>query len=499
MKVFINMLIFLLIISKISADEIHVSTEPELVEAVWNLKSGDLIFIEPGEYILTSTLVINNKPEKIYDVIIKGVTGNRNDVKVFCPGMGVYSSSAPHVFAIYNVERLTIQDLTCGKTYWHPITVQGNYGADSPIFRNLRLIDAGEQFIKINNKDENKCDNGLIENCLLEYTDYAYWDGDKYYTQGIDKIGGGDNWTLRGNVIKNIRPHPEHLAQAGGCGAAITFWQGGKNNIIERNVIINCRKGIELGISDGTGVEGGIVRNNFVFRAAGEAGGDTGILVNDTPEATVVNNTVILNGTFDPGNGPRNIEFRFDGSTGLEMNNNLSDGGIWARTNGLNPDIDNNILNAEADWFVDVENADLHITSNAAPAIDMGLSLESVEDDIDGHSRPAGNAYDIGADEYGSTENSVEEISTFDSEIRITPNPISENSMIEFYLEKAAKVEICVYSLEGRILHMIQNGIMAAGFQKIPFRLNKLNMGMYICQVIIDGKTGKYIMIVVPY
>ena len=393
--------IFIIAISTFGmAADVYVSTVSELNSAIDNLTSGDVVIISNGTYNLTSTLVINNKTPEISDVTIRGITGNRDDVKLWCPGMGVYSSAAPHCFNIFKVQNLTIKDLTCGKTYWHPITVSGISNPDNLLFKNLRLLDAGEQFIKVNNGENPKSDNGTVEDCLIEYTDYAFWDGN-YYCQGIDKIGGGDNWIVRGCTIKNVRPHPDHLSGAGGVGAAITFWQGGANNLIEKNTIINCRKGIEIGINDGSGLDAPtMVKNNFVYRGASEVGGDTGILVNDSPNTKVYNNSVILNDTFNPGSGAVTIEYRFDGSTGLEMKNNLSDGDIWHRTSGLNPTFASNITDAVAAWFVDVDNANLRLTDLATEAIDRGVTLAEVTDDIDGDFRPNGTAFDIGADEF---------------------------------------------------------------------------------------------------
>jgi len=43
---------------------------------------------------------------------------------------------------------------------------------------------------------------------------------------------------------------------------------------------------------------------------------------------------------------------------------------------------------------------DLHLTSTATAAIDRGASVSNVTDDFDGRPRPAGSAYDIGADEF---------------------------------------------------------------------------------------------------
>jgi len=379
-----------------------VSTVSALQNAVNNLNSDDTILIEDGAYNLTATLVINYGVSAISNIVIRGNSGNRDAVEIYCPGMGVYSASAPHCFNIFNVRNLIIRDITAGKTYWHPISIDGASGAEDLQFINLRLVDAGEQFIKVNNGGTPKCDNCVVEGCLIEYTDYAYWDGSEYYTQGIDKIGGGDNWIVRDCIIRNIRPHPEHVGSADGVGAAITFWYGGTNSLLERNTVVNCRKGLEFGINDGSGITNGIIRNNFIYRAAGEVGGDDGIMVNDSPNVKVYNNTVIQNATFNPGLGSNGatIEYRWDGTTDLEIKNNLSDGQIWHRTGGLSPDIASNISEAAESWFIEATNADLHLNYSAVAAIDSGLSLTGADEDIDREIRPIGTAPDIGADEY---------------------------------------------------------------------------------------------------
>jgi putative cell wall-binding protein len=53
---------------------------------------------------------------------------------------------------------------------------------------------------------------------------------------------------------------------------------------------------------------------------------------------------------------------------------------------------------------VDASSGDLHLADGAetrAAAIDRGVTLAQVATDIDGHTRPYGSAYDVGADEWG--------------------------------------------------------------------------------------------------
>ena len=470
------------------ARETIVSTVNELNSAVGTLASDDTISISDGTYNLTQTLVLNNKQTKISNVLIQGQNGDREKVKLFCPGMGVQSGSAPHVFNINNVENVTIRDLTAGKTYWHPVTISGQSGAESVNLINLHLVDAGEQFIKVNNGETPKCNNGIVYRCLIEYTDYAFWWDDHYYTQGFDKIGGGDGWTVRNCTIRNIRPHPDHVPDADGCGAAITFWQGGAENVVERNIIINCRKGIEFGISDNTGVTGGIIRNNIVYRGASEVGGDNGIMINDSPDIKVYNNTVILNATFDPQNDNigKTMEYRWDGSTNLEMKNNLSDGLVWERTSGLNPTLEQNITNAFLSWFKDPANADLHLVATATDAIDKGLTLPEVTDDIDGQTRPVSTAYDIGADEYSQTAikpNNYNK-SIISCNVYYSPSCVT----IKYLLTRKSNFVIRIYDTSGKRIREILEYAVNPGMHSFLLSTAGFSGRIYYCSFICDNE-----------
>jgi len=73
---------------------------------------------------------------------------------------------------------------------------------------------------------------------------------------------------------------------------------------------------------------------------------------------------------------------------------------IWHNRDGAQGTLTGNVTNAQADWFVDADAADLHLVPTATNAIDKAAALPEVVDDFDGDSRPQGEGYDIGADEY---------------------------------------------------------------------------------------------------
>ena len=104
---------------------------------------------------------------------------------------------------------------------------------------------------------------------------------------------------------------------------------------------------------------------------------------------------MILNSTF-----PWTIEYRFSNSNG-EIKNNLTDGQILKR-NDAQGELGGNLTRAQADWFADFDNVDLHLSEAAEAAIDKGVPSDEVTDDFDGHQRDEPEYLDIGADEFGS-------------------------------------------------------------------------------------------------
>ena len=231
---------------------VTVSTLAQLRNAVAAIASDTTIVIAPGTYALTSPLYINGS---FTNVGIRGATGNRDDVVLVGKGMsGPNDGGTP--FGIWvggNVRGVTIADLTIRDIYNHPIML--NAGAQSPLIHNVRLVNAGQQFVKASPDGAGGgVDNGIVEYSVIEYETTSRDD----YTNGVD-VHTGDNWIIRHNLFRNVRA-PQGLA-----GPAILMWNASTNTWWTGTPLSTASGEIALGLIERTPNDhaGGIVRNNF--------------------------------------------------------------------------------------------------------------------------------------------------------------------------------------------------------------------------------------------
>jgi hypothetical protein len=158
-------------------------------------------------------------------------------------------------------------------------------------------------------------------------------------------------------------------------------------------LFLNVQRGIHYGLlGDRPGDHvGGMIRNNIFHRSASQEG-DVAIGVFNSANTHVFHNTVLLNGTYSNA-----IEYRFAGSTGLRIENNLTDAAIRQR-DGATATLLGNMTSPRPEWFVNAAQGDLHLVAGSPP-IDAAKS-NVVSDDFDRQSRPSGAAADVGADEF---------------------------------------------------------------------------------------------------
>jgi hypothetical protein len=194
------------------------------------------------------------------------------------------------------------------------------------------------------------------------------------------------DWVISDNVFVGIQGRTYE-----GRGA-VFIWHDSQDCVIERNIIIDCDVGLQLGNPHKPhGIQHHcvrfIARNNFITRAP-----EAGIVTVYTRDCKVLNNTI-----YDPesrlGRLIRTV-FRNDG---LIFANNLLSGPRIRDESESEVTFVNNIIRDLSDAFVDPEAGNLHLNRFLDGIVDRAVVFAELTDDIDG--QPRGAKPDIGADE----------------------------------------------------------------------------------------------------
>lgn len=298
------------------------------------------------------------------------------------------------------------------------------YGDASTPLSNL-LIDGNEVHSCKLGQSESMVLNGNVDGFTVSRN--IVHDNDNI---GIDFIGfegtgpaGQDqarNGKCFGNKVYNISSgaNPTYGGERSADGIYV---DGGRDIVIEGNVIDNCDIGIEIASEHGGKATSNImVRNNFAGRswqgnimAGGYAAG----------KGSAENISIIGNTTYGGRDGELILQFN---CKGVAIKNNIfqaAAGGTYLKNSGSNNTgiaVDNNLYfggskTSPGSWpdahalFADPKlqspPSNLHLTAGS-PAIGAGLLLDAALaglTDVDGDGRVAGGKPDLGADEFGGS------------------------------------------------------------------------------------------------
>lgn len=327
------------------------------------------------------------------------------------------------------------------------------YGTEATSIANL-IIDGNEIYDCEPAQSEALTLNGNVE--LFEVTNNIVRDVNNI---GIDFIGGeadiqpdparvARNGVCRGNQIYRAR------SSYGGGYAGGIYVDGGKDIVIERNIVSESDLGIEIGAeNNGIVASGIVVRDNFIYRndKAGLVFGGYDASVGRVRNCAFLNNTLFQNDTLGTGIGEFWIQFA---DTNVIRNNVAysTDQNVllYSETGNVNNTLDYNLWFTDAGggaatfvWretvytgfaayvsgsgqdahglFADPQlvapaagNLRIRSTSPAVDTGDPGFVTGSGETDIDGAVRVSGGRVDLGADEVTCGDGNVDAGETCD-------------------------------------------------------------------------------------
>lgn len=380
---------------------IEVSPTDDLAAAIAGAPAGSTLVLADGTYDVSGA----NYIALVNDgVTIRSASGDPTAVIID----GGYALG--EVFSIA-ADDITIAEVTIQRAYYHPIHVIG--GSDSntenTLVYRVRVLDPGQQAIKINAQDGNYADFGTIACSHIELTAEGRPHVTDCYTGGID-AHLAQGWTIRDNTITGF------WCESGLSEHGVHVWNSGRDTVVERNTIIDCARGVGFGLGEsGNGTSrdygddpcpgvtgfvghyGGVIRNNAIVGRdpamfASEFGMDSGVALEQACGAVVTHNTIVA--LQPPFVG---MEYRF-ANTQASIADNLVTHAITMRDGG-NAVLEGNLVDVGTEHFADAAAGDVHLVAGST-AIDAAIDVAGAEviDDVDGEARDA--SPDIGADEY---------------------------------------------------------------------------------------------------
>jgi hypothetical protein len=365
-----------------------VGTAAELLAAVDRVEPGGTILVADGHYKLPRVIVLTDKKK----ITIRGASAD--PTKVTLSGKG-WDTDAKNddILHIGHCEGVTIADLTFVDCQSYGIKVEAENAPKDIHIYNCRFRNIGVRAIKgsAGREPDVRAVKGSVRYCQFENTKVppTNWLYGGNYIAAIDMMALED-WRFSDNFFANIKGH------SGGGRAAIFIWVRSRRVVVERNVIVNCDRGIAFGnpgqsTANPSGerlvyVAEGTIRNNFIA-----GGADCGIELWYADRIKVLHNTIWR----PERNWNRGIRVG-TGTVNTEIVNNLVHGEI--RLEGGEAKVRQNLASRLEGYFVDSASGNLALTSAATGAIDKGETLTNLSDDVRHHARD--NRPDLGAWEY---------------------------------------------------------------------------------------------------
>lgn len=374
-----------------TGDVVEVSTVEELVRAVEQARPGQTILVAEGHYLMSRYIEIQADR-----VTLRGASGRREGAVLD----GVQSMHGELV-GVRGCSDVTIADLTIQNIRFNGFKINSDSNVQRLTIRNCIIHNIWQRGIKGVKVPEQNRETMRPKGCRIEYCLF-YNDRPKQladdpadiaqgnYVAGIDVMYAKD-WVISDNVFVGIQ------GRTGEGRGAIFLWFDSQDCLIERNIIIDCDVGLQLGNAHrADNVElhcvRCVARNNFITRAP-----EAGIVTVFTKDCRIQHNTI-----HDPESSKGRLLRMVFYNDGLIVANNLLSGRAMSNESDSEIRFLGNLLRDVSSVFVDPVGGNLHLAKAASEIVDRGEAIaEAPDTDIDGQKRDA--RPDIGADELGAS------------------------------------------------------------------------------------------------
>ena len=364
---------------------VDVSTVEGLVAAVEQAQAGQTIRVADGHYFMPRYVEI-----RADNVTLRSASGQRH--RVVLDG-----ARSPHgeLLGVRACSGVTIADLTIQNVRWNGFKINSETNVQKLTICNCiihNIWQRGVKGVKVppEGREAIRPKGCRIQYCLF-YNDRPKRLADDSadiangnYIAGIDVMYARD-WVISDNVFVGIQ------GSTGEGRGAIFLWFDTQRCTVERNIIIDCDVGLQLGNPHrADGVEyhcvGCVARNNFITRAP-----EAGIVTVYTKDCRVLHNTI-----HDPASRMSRLIRTVFANDGLVVANNLLSGPGMRNESDSKIEFIGNLIKDMTSAFADPASGNLHLTQAATEAIDKAVPLPDVMEDID---RQLRIKPDIGADE----------------------------------------------------------------------------------------------------
>ncbi|MCZ7645379.1 MAG: right-handed parallel beta-helix repeat-containing protein [Planctomycetota bacterium] len=367
----------------------RIATVAELNKAFDRAKPNQVFVLAPGTYALSEVILVRDTS----NLVIMGGDPDPSKTVLRGPGWVGEHGGGPH-FNLIGASGISFANITMEETRTYGIKVSAEGHLNDIHVYNCRFKNIGVRAIKGSGGSKALAKGGSIRWCKFscDRIPPRDWLFDGNYITAIDMMAL-DGWTISDNEFRDLK------GASGEARAAIFLWVNCKRVTIERNLILNCDRGIGVGNPHITAEDKAAgmwhaeefeIRNNAIVTSV-----DAGIEISWARDVRVSHNSICRLKDAENGRGIRGV-------TGSRLEkvvlaNNLVHGKLWDAP-GLEQRT--NLFGNCAGCFANPESGDLRLTPQAAAAVNKGQPLEEVKEDFDGNARDP--MPDLGAWEFGA-------------------------------------------------------------------------------------------------